>query len=90
MKASAYQLLANAIIVQAVIDYRKALKRHDKNAIRELENFFRSVWFYTLTDVPYEVILDAARGKPGTVISHRTRMGGYKLLDKEDFLWHLK
>ena len=54
-----YENLANAIILQAVKDYRVALKSlkanprsraamSDKN---EIECFFRSEWFATLTSV---------------------------------------
>ena len=54
-----YENLANAIILQAVKDYRVALKSlkanprsreamSDKN---EIERFFRSEWFATLTSV---------------------------------------
>lgn len=48
-----YEAFANAIIIQAAIDYRAALNKIRKNpgnrnsiyeALR-IENFFRSVWF---------------------------------------------
>ena len=53
-----YRTLANAIIVQAAKDYRKALRqlrrnpryetaRNEKN---DVERFFHSEWFHFLTD----------------------------------------
>ena len=57
--------LAQAIIVQAVKDYRLArarLKKKPDDVIgkklkREVEAFFRSWWFSILTDVEPEIIL---------------------------------
>ena len=57
-----YERLANAIVLQAVADYRVALKKikaHPKNreAISEaleIEKFFRSGWYSQLTDVDGE------------------------------------
>lgn len=57
--------LAQAIILQAVTDYRKARKRvrtmPDQKAaqatIREIERFFRSPYFARLTDVDGEYLL---------------------------------
>lgn len=54
-----WQNLANAIIISAVKDYRKALRRQRKNPtsrtateeIREIERFFHSEWYGMLTDV---------------------------------------
>ena len=51
--------LANAIIIQAAVDYRLALKQLRQNplfqpAIRmsyEVERFFRSEWFSSLTRI---------------------------------------
>lgn len=62
---NAYEKLANAIILQAVKDWRAArrkLKRKSKNEsarieLESCERFFRSDWFTTLTDVDGEVIL---------------------------------
>lgn len=60
-----YERLANAIILQAVSDYRVALKKikaHPKNreAISEaleIEKFFRSGWYSILTDVDGEYLI---------------------------------
>ena len=60
-----YERLANAIVLQAVSDYRVALKKikaHPKNreAISEaleIEKFFRSGWYSQLTDVDGEYLI---------------------------------
>ena len=60
-----YESLANAIVMQAVKDYRDAkhkLKKKPRNenakAVRdECERFFLSEWFTTLTDVDGQMIL---------------------------------
>ena len=66
MKDDPYGNLANAIIVQAAKDYRKALKLIRKketadDAIdtkHEVERFFFSEWFLCLTNVDPKYILD--------------------------------
>ena len=58
-----YENLANAIILLAVKDYRQALKLLGKNphsrsamaAVNEMERFFRSDWYETLTFVDGEM-----------------------------------
>ena len=50
-----YQLLANAIIIQAVKDYRRTKNPADR---KELENFFRSEWFSVLSNLNGEVLLE--------------------------------
>lgn len=60
-----YENLANAIIIQAASDYRKALadlKRNSdyKMALEtkaECECFFRSAWFSTLTQLNPDIII---------------------------------
>ena len=60
-----YERLANTIVLQAVSDYRVALKKikaHPKNreAISEaleIEKFFRSGWYSMLTDVDGEYLI---------------------------------
>jgi hypothetical protein len=60
-----YERLANAIVLQAVDDYRRALravKRNpsNKNAIDEalnIERFFRSGWYSTLTSIDGEYLI---------------------------------
>ena len=64
-----YEKLANAIILQAVSDYRAALKKVKKNpknrdAIDEalqIEKFFRSEWYQVLTSVDGEYLIDRLR-----------------------------
>lgn len=60
-----YENLANAIVLQAVTDYRTALKKikanpRNKDAINEaldIEKFFRSGWYHTLTSVDGEFLI---------------------------------
>ena len=60
-----YENLANAIILQAVRDYRMALKclkanLRNKAALAdkdEVERFFRSDWFSVLTSVDGEMLI---------------------------------
>ena len=63
---SPWQKLANAIVEQAVKDYRIEQARvkanphnsdHAKAEIRKLERFFRSQWFEALTDVDGRLVL---------------------------------
>lgn len=61
----AYSRLANAIVLQAVKDWRAArrkLKRKPQNEsarieLESCERFFRSDWFTELTDVDGRVLL---------------------------------
>lgn len=61
----AYTKLANAIIEQAVKDYRVALrtlkKKKDNEAAervkRDVERFFRSRWFETLTNIDPKMLI---------------------------------
>ena len=65
------QRLANAIIVQAVKDYRTALAGHSierhkpKKVISDVERFFRSDWYYFLTDVDGERLMKEVREELG-------------------------
>lgn len=60
-----YENLANAIILQAVKDYRMALKSLKANPRNrsaqadkeETERFFRSQWFSVLTSVDGEMLI---------------------------------
>lgn len=59
-----YEDLANAIILQAVKDYRalKSLKANSRNRTAqadkaEIERFFRSQWYSALTDVNGEMLI---------------------------------
>ena len=60
-----YEILANAIILQAVKDYRMALKSRKANSRNrtaqadkaEIERFFRSQWYSALTSVDGEMLI---------------------------------
>ncbi len=68
-RSDGWEELAQAIILQAAEDYRKALKclkkRPDNRILlkrkRECERFFRSEWFTALTDADPDRILDGIR-----------------------------
>ena len=60
-----FEALANAIVVQAVTDYRrlsegKKLTHHGSTqyTLLELEKFFKSKWFDLLTRVDGEMLLE--------------------------------
>ena len=64
-----FENLANAIILQAVVDYRHAVRRIKrdpenylaKDRIRDVEKFFRSWWFAQLTNLDGELLLERLR-----------------------------
>ena len=58
-----YQLLVNAIIIQAVKDYRKALKYDHRGIKRECYRFFRSDWFKTLTAIDGELLISRLKSE---------------------------
>ena len=61
-----YESLANAIIIQAVKDYRNALRQQRRSPnyskaagrLHEIERFFHSRWFGILTDADPDYLLD--------------------------------
>lgn len=53
-----YENLANAIVLQAVKDYRLT---DDEAELAEIESFFRSDWFGVLTDVDPEYLIRKLR-----------------------------
>ena len=65
----AYENLANAIIIQAAKDYKKAYKKslrrgdceRTKQELAELEGFFRSEWYRTLTSLDGELVMEKLR-----------------------------
>ena len=64
----AYRSLGNAVVVQAVTDYRNALNgiSYDRRfspeeAIRRSERFFRSDYYELLTKVDCEYLIEALR-----------------------------
>lgn len=64
-----YENLANAIVLTAVDDYRRALRRFAKNPnskdvkadVDEMERFFRSKWYSVLTSVDGEYLIRKLR-----------------------------
>ena len=64
-----YTELANAIVIQAAKDYRKALKtlkrypRYEpaKAVVAEVEEFFRSEWYRSLTSVDADMLMTKIR-----------------------------
>ena len=59
--------LSNAIILQAVKDYRSALSGRDvngrdsKSVIAECERFFQSEWFSSLTKIDCKYLMENIR-----------------------------
>lgn len=66
-----YENLANAIILQAVDDYRNALYELQRNpryapalyTVSEVERFFRSGWFSTLTAIGPEMLIQKLKSE---------------------------
>ena len=58
-----YEVLANAIIVRAVDDYRS---RSDPDAVKEIERFFLSEWFRVLSKADGNKILCKLREEKET------------------------
>ena len=57
-----YERLAEAIILQAVTDYRKS---DDEEVKKSIERFFRSEWFYVLTELDGEMLIKRLRREEG-------------------------
>jgi stress-induced morphogen len=55
----AYENLANAIIIQAVKDYRTALKTKNADSKKHIECFFKSEHFKGLTNISGEQLIKA-------------------------------
>ena len=66
-----YETIANAIILQAVKDYRTALKSLKANSRNraadkaEIEQFFCSQWYSALTDVNGEMLIRSLQKEVG-------------------------
>lgn len=52
-----YQALANAIVVQACEDYRRAIRNFDVSKMYAIRRFFHSRWYEQLTNVNGDYIL---------------------------------
>lgn len=59
----AYSLLANAIVLQAITDYREALKYGDRGSQKALERWFAGEWCGALTKLDLEPVLAKIRGE---------------------------
>ena len=67
------ELLVQAIVLQAMEDYRRARRilsrRPDRESarlmVRDVERFFRSVWFSCLTGLDGKEILERLKGEGG-------------------------
>ena len=57
-----YEKLAEAIIVRAIIDYRKS---KDEEVKKSIERFFRSEWFYVLTNLDGEMLIKRLKREEG-------------------------
>lgn len=59
----AFRALACAVCEKAVSDYRQALKTGDHFKIETMEKFFRSEWFYQLSNgaVEGEAVIEEVR-----------------------------
>ena len=53
-----YENLANALVLQAVKDYRL---HDDERELASIERFFRSGWFSTLTSINPEMLISKLR-----------------------------
>lgn len=58
-----YRFLADAVILQAVKDYRKALKDDNRSVKRECCRFFRSQWFKELTNIDGELLISKIKSE---------------------------
>ena len=63
-----YEKLAEAIILQAVKDYRKALKHDERGRKREIERFFISEYFTVLTNISGEMLIRKLRAEVKEVV----------------------
>ena len=67
--AECYAELANAIVLQAFKDYRKALFKlvqepeewKHRSSKKKLERFFHSKWYRTLTELDPEILMQEAK-----------------------------
>lgn len=85
-----HRRLANAIILQAMTDYRKALEGEKVNGrdpsivIGECEHFFRSEWFMLLTNVDGNVIIEKIQNMSPEVRTNIKKIKSYTLdVDKQ-------
>ena len=74
MDENNWESLGLAVIIQAVDDYKKALKKNDKWEIKALERFFHSDWFILLSGgADPDYILDKVFGMKKNIRNIKTR-----------------
>ena len=56
-----YEELANAVVLQAVKDYRQAISTNHQPVQAGIEKFFRSAWFGALTTLDAEFLIDGLK-----------------------------
>ena len=89
--AECYAELANAIVLQAFKDYRKALFKmvqepeewKHRSAKKKLERFFHSKWYRTLTELDPEILMREAR-RQADVSIERWECGRTKALERAE------
>lgn len=89
--AECYVELANAIVLQAFKDYRKALFKmvqepeewKHRSTKKKLERFFRSKWYRTLTELDPEILMREAR-RQADVSIERWERGGAKVQERAE------
>lgn len=89
--AECYVELANAIVLQAFKDYRKALFKmvqepgewKHRSTKKKLEQFFRSKWHRTLTELDPEILIREAR-RQADISIERWERGRAKALERAE------
>lgn len=82
MKTKPYDDLAHAIVMQAVTDYRRLLRgepiieaKGRKVSLEEIEQFIKSDWFFTLTNVDGNKILKKLKEEYANEVLTNRSMG---------------
>ncbi len=60
-----FEALAEAIVKQALADYRKALELKKAEAVKEIEEFIKSDYFYLLINLDGDILIREMRRKFG-------------------------
>ena len=89
--AECYVELANAIVLQAFKDYRKALFKmvqepgewKHRSTKKKLEQFFHSKWYRTLTELDPEILIREAR-RQADISIERWERGRAKALERAE------
>lgn len=55
------EMLCEAVVTKAAKDYVSALRHGNKYTIAECEQFFRSEWFYVISDLDGEMLIEKLR-----------------------------